>query len=111
MTALHDRVANLVGSQERYKPMNMKPDPNSLGIAKALDRQDEFDSVMAWLRKMVSACNELELNFQGFLSGVRYRVLGSQTPMPVECAIVMTRIPPHPCRGIAVGAARRRPQS
>ena len=47
MTALHDRVANLVGSQERYKPMNMKPDPNSLGIAKALDRQDEFDSVMA----------------------------------------------------------------
>ena len=47
--------------------MNMKPDPNSLGIAKALDRQDEFDSVMAWLRKMVSACNELELNFQTFL--------------------------------------------
>jgi len=27
--------------------MNMKPDPNSLGMAKALDRQDEFDSVMA----------------------------------------------------------------
>ena len=46
--------------------MNMKPDPNSLGIAKALDRQDEFDSVMAWPGKMLSACNELELNFQRF---------------------------------------------
>jgi len=46
--------------------MNMKPDPNSLGIAKALDRQDEFDSVMPWLRKMVSACNELKLKFQRF---------------------------------------------
>ena len=45
----------------------MESDPDPIHIARELDRQDEFDSVMAWLGKMVSACNELELNFQRFL--------------------------------------------
>jgi hypothetical protein len=55
----------------------MKPDPDpakahgpdferqlKMSLQKELGRQDEFDSVMAWLGKMVSACNYMGQTFQ-----------------------------------------------
>jgi hypothetical protein len=51
---------------------------------KPATKQDEFDSVMTALGKMVSACNDLELNFQRFL----VNLLQCQK---IESAIIVSR--------------------
>jgi hypothetical protein len=47
------------------------PDPITqevlMAVQKQLLRQDEFNSVMTWLGKMISACNEMEMTLQMFL--------------------------------------------
>jgi hypothetical protein len=57
-------VINLDEGRSEQMSENLENEPKaSLQLA----RQDEFDSVMAWLGKMVSACNYMERTFQEFL--------------------------------------------